>query len=149
MAIDGHRGFQLARMVVAGKGRDAEVPVRIGWKVHPPLLRALGLKRKLTVGTWAAPALRLLAKGKHLRGTKVDPFGYAFVRRLERELAAEYRAAIDELLVRLSADNLDEAIRIAELPDHVRGYEDLKVRRVGEYRDELRRALAEFDPGAP
>ena len=122
---------------------------RVSWKLHPPLLRALGLKRKISVPTWALPAIKLLALGKFLRGTVLDPFGYTAMRRLERKLPGEYRSAIDEVLDRLSADNLDEAIRIAELPDHVRGFEALKLRRIGEYRDELRRALSEFCLGAP
>ena len=37
----------------------------------------------------------------------------------------------------LTADRLDEAVAIAGLPDRVRGYEDLKLRRIGEYRREL------------
>ena len=32
----------------------------------------------------------MLAKGKRLRGTKFDPFGYAHVRRVERDLLADY-----------------------------------------------------------
>ena len=38
-------------------------------------------------------ALRMLAKGKRLRGTKLDPFGYAHVRRVERELLDQYAAS--------------------------------------------------------
>ncbi len=131
-----------ARAVVAG-GR-----ARISWQLHPPLLRALGLRGKIGLGTWATPWVRLLARGKTLRGTPFDLFGYTAVRRTERALPGEYRAALDELLDRLSPDSLDEAVRIAELPDHVRGYEELKLERVAEYRAELRRALAEFDPAA-
>ncbi len=122
---------------------------RVTWRLHPPLLRALGLRRKIGLGTWATPLVRMLARAKVLRGTPLDLFGYAAVRRVERALPGEYCAAIDELLDRLSPDTLDEAVRIAELPDHVRGYEELKLTRVAEYRAELRRALAEFDPGAP
>ncbi|MDH3705426.1 MAG: 2-oxoacid ferredoxin oxidoreductase, partial [Acidimicrobiia bacterium] len=114
------------------------------WKLHPPMLKALGLDDKISVGSWAEPAVAVLAKGKRLRGTPADPFRWTSVRRIERELPGEYVDAIDVVLARLTADNLDAAVAIAELPDHVRGYEDLKLRRVAEYRTQLAQALASF-----
>ena len=51
---------------------------------------------------------------------------------------------ISELCASLTHDNLASAVRVASLPDMVRGYEDLKVRRIGEYRAELSDALVEF-----
>jgi len=127
-------GMRDARDLAAGEGR-------ISWRLHPPILRALGLRHKLALGPWAAPMVRLLARGKRLRGTRLDPFGRSEVRRLERELPGEYRAAVRTLLARLNAGNLDEAVRIAGLPDCVRGYEELKIGRIGEYRAQLRAAL--------
>jgi hypothetical protein len=94
---------------------------------HPPLLRALGRERKIKVGTWAAPGLALLAKGKRLRGTPWDPFGHTRVRRAERKLAADYRRAIDEVIDGLTTERLDRAIEIASLPATVRGYEHRKL----------------------
>ena len=69
-------------------GEDA----RIYFMLHPPLLRALGLKRKLKLGRWFVPAFRLLYRMRRLRGTRLDPFGPAKVRRVERELITEYEA---------------------------------------------------------
>jgi indolepyruvate ferredoxin oxidoreductase len=114
---------------------------KIAWRLHPPLLRAIGLEHKIGIPGWAAPAIKLLAKGKRLRGTPLDPFGYTHVRRIERELPREYVAAIDQVLTKLSADRLDDAVALAALPDLVRGYEDIKVRRVETYRQRLREAL--------
>ena len=51
---------------------------------------------------------------------------------------------LDEVYRRLTADVLTDAIAIAELPDQIRGYEELKIRRVDEYRDQMRTALATF-----
>jgi len=130
-------GLREARRVAGGTGR-------IAWRLHPPLLRALGLRRKLAVGSWAAPLVRLLALGKRLRGSWLDPFGWSEVRRLERELPGEYRAAIRSLLARLHADHLAEAVRIAELPDGIRGYEGLKLERIREYRKQLHSSLERF-----
>jgi indolepyruvate ferredoxin oxidoreductase len=66
------------------------------------------------------------------------------MRRLERELAREFRAALAEVYPALTTDNHAEAVAIANLPDLVRGYEDLKLRRVAEYRLELSAALEDF-----
>ena len=35
-------------------------PIRFFWHLHPPLLRALGLKKKLKLGAWFAPAFKAL-----------------------------------------------------------------------------------------
>jgi indolepyruvate ferredoxin oxidoreductase len=110
---------------------------RIAYQLHPPLLRALGVDHKLRFGYWSRPLFRWLARGKRLRGTVLDPFRWTKVRRAERALPGEYRAAMTKVLGALTADNLDAAVRVAELPDLVRGYEDLKLERVAEFRHRL------------
>ncbi len=131
-------GLAAAREVAGGRGK-------IAWRLHPPILRAMGLSHKIAIPSWASPAVRLLAKGKHLRGTPFDPFGYTHVRRLERELPGEYVAAIDRVLAQLDASKLDAAVKLAELPDLVRGYEEIKVQRAANYRQRMREALGAFE----
>lgn len=141
--------YEVARLMTNAEGLAAAREVagesgRIAWRLHPPLLRALGLRRKIRVGFWAWPLIRLLAGARFLRGTLFDPFGFAAVRRLERALPGEYREAIEECLETLDADRLEAAIALAALPDAVRGYERLKLERAAAYRDKLaeaRRAL--------
>ena len=70
-------------------------PRRVTWHLHPPLLRALGLERKLRLGPWFRHALRALRALRRLRGTPYDPFGYAAIRREERRLVPWYRGARD------------------------------------------------------
>jgi indolepyruvate ferredoxin oxidoreductase len=145
--------YEVARLMTDADGLAAAREVagkrgRIAWQLHPPILRALGLERKIAIGAWATPAVRLLAKGKRLRGTVLDPFGWTGVRRLERELGTEYVNGIDRVLAALSAENLDAAVKLAELPDLVRGYEDLKVERAAVYRVRLAEALAAFGAAA-
>ena len=128
---------------VAGPG------ARLVWHLHPPFLRALGMSRKLKLGRWARPVLVGLRGAKRLRGTPLDLFGYARVRRCERRLPGEYREAIRALLGTLDAINRDEAVEIADLPDAVRGYEDLKMRRVAAYREELGERVKSFCAAVP
>src|SRR4029453_8548347 len=51
--------------------------VRVQYNLHPPLLRAMGVNRKLKLGAWFDTAFRALARMKRLRGTALDPFGRA------------------------------------------------------------------------
>jgi indolepyruvate ferredoxin oxidoreductase len=105
-------------------------PRRLHWHFHPPLLRALGLRRKLRLGPWFAPALRGLRALRWLRGTALDPFGYAAVRREERRLIPWYRALVIRALDGHGADGHARALELARLPESIRGYEDIKLRAI-------------------
>src|SRR3712207_3300381 len=59
--------------------------VKVYFRLHPPVLRAMGLKRKLKLGPWFVPAFKMLRSMKRLRGTPLDLFGIPSVRRLERD----------------------------------------------------------------
>jgi indolepyruvate ferredoxin oxidoreductase len=72
---------------------------------------------------------------RRLRGTPFDPFGRAAVRRLERELIGEYRTIVEEEVADLAPSTHGRAIRLAEAPDIVRGYEQIKVANVARFRD--------------
>ncbi len=141
--------YEVARLLTSPEATAAAEAVggpgtKVTWKLHPPMLRALGMKNKIALGPSTRPLMVVLAKGKRLRGTALDPFGRAHVRKLERELLAEYRGVIETLTRKLTSSNYDEAVRIAKLPDLVRGYEERKVTRAAEYRGKLRDALADW-----
>ena len=102
--------------------------------LHPPLLRALGRKDKLRLGPWFRPAFVVLRMMKPLRGTAFDPFGYTRVRRTERGLVGEYRAMIESTLATLSEETYERSVEAAALPDMIRGYEEIKLASVEQYR---------------
>ncbi|MBC8483593.1 MAG: 2-oxoacid:acceptor oxidoreductase family protein [Actinobacteria bacterium] len=136
--------YEVARLLIATEGRTATDSVggpgaAVTWRLHPPFLRTLGMTKKLSIpATIGRPAMWLLSKGRLLRGTALDPFGRADVRRLERQILAEYRKALHRILTDLTAEGLDDAVAIAGLAMDVRGYEDLKVRRGNEFLAEIR-----------
>jgi indolepyruvate ferredoxin oxidoreductase len=99
----------------------------IGYNLYPPLLRAMGLKKKLKLGAWFRSPLRALASMKSLRGTPLDIFGYAAVRREERALIAWYEQLVRDCLDRAMPDNLSLAQEIVALPQQIRGYESIKL----------------------
>jgi indolepyruvate ferredoxin oxidoreductase len=110
--------------------------VKLAFNLHPPLLRAMGLKRKLKLGGWFVPAFRSLRGMRRVRGTRLDPFGRAEVRRVERELIREYEELVDEALTLLTPDTHATAVELLELPDLIRGYEDIKLRNLERFRSE-------------
>ena len=134
-----------------GAGLEAEFGpgARASWRLHPPVLRALGMKRKIALGPWFVPAFRVLRAMRGLRGTPMDPFGRTRVRVVERELIGEYLGLVDHLIDRLSPATTPLAVRLAELPDVVRGYEDVKLRTVESYRQSLAELRAQLDDTRP
>jgi indolepyruvate ferredoxin oxidoreductase len=136
--------YEVARLLLADAAtagyRSVGGPdTTVTYHLHPPMLRALGVQRKLRLRRSAVPALRVLRAAKGLRGTPADPFRWAEVRRVERAMIPEYVAAMERVQRRLTPETLDDAVDIASLPDQVRGYEDLKLRRAAAYRAELAR----------
>ena len=139
--------YEVARLLV-DKTFDDQVaktfsqPRRMVYHLHPPLLRRLGVRRKLAFGPWIRPVLRVLAKGKRLRGSPLDPFGWLAARREERELVGWYLGVVDALLEQLDADTVEIAARIADAPRAIRGYEDVKRRAAAEAKDWVADQLA-------
>jgi indolepyruvate ferredoxin oxidoreductase len=119
----------------------------VTWHLQPPATQALGIDRKLRFRQRTAPLFAALERGKRLRGTRFDPFGRTELRRLERALPVEFEAAMDRVLALVTTNTIsfEQATEIAALPDQVRGYEELKLRRAAEYRAQLASTLAEFD----
>ncbi len=113
--------------------------------LHPPLLRSLGVQRKLRFGVSATPLFHALHAGRRLRGTALDPFARSEVRRVERELIDEYRALVATALARLDLGRYDTALEIAGLPDMVRGYEQIKLDNVSRMRARAAELVAALD----
>jgi indolepyruvate ferredoxin oxidoreductase len=135
--------YEVARLSLDPKLR-ADIKATFGedasfaFKLHPPMLRALGMDSKIALPQPVGEAaFKALVRMKRLRGTRLDPFGKAEVRRVERALIEDYRGEIDALLGSLSVASLPVAAQIAELPDMIRGYEEIKLGNVAAYRARL------------
>ncbi|WP_067832585.1 indolepyruvate ferredoxin oxidoreductase family protein [Actinomadura kijaniata] len=135
-----HLDPELRRRVEEQFGEGAE----IRYMLHPPILRALGMDKKIALGRSAKPAFHALRAMRRLRGTPLDVFGQTGHRRMERRLVAEYLAVVDRLAAELTADRHDLAVEIAELPDLVRGYEQIKEANVVRYHERMRDLLARW-----
>src|SRR5581483_11317676 len=143
--------YEVARLSLepalrAGLEAEFGPGARAAWRLHPPVLRALGLKRKIALGPWFVPAFRVLRAMRGVRGTWLDPFGRTRVRVTERALIEEYLGLVDQLIGHLSPATAALAVELASLPDVVRGYEDVKLRNVESYRQSLAGLRAQLDP---
>lgn len=137
--------YEVARLMLLPEADAAAAeagPGRRSFLLHPPVLKALGRREKLRFGEQTRPAFVALAAGKRLRGTRLDPFGATEVRRTERELVREYTGLVRLLVDGLDAGSHARAVEVAGMVDSVRGYEDLKMRRVAEYRSAVAGAVA-------
>jgi indolepyruvate ferredoxin oxidoreductase len=145
--------YEVARLSLEsslGAGLEAEFGpgARASWRLHPPVLRALGMQRKVALGPWFVPAFRVLRAMRGVRGTRLDPFGRTRVRVTERALIEEYRGLVDDLIGRLSPATAALAVQLASLPDGVRGYEEVKLRNVESYHRSLAELRAQLDAPA-
>ncbi|MBB0968396.1 indolepyruvate ferredoxin oxidoreductase family protein [Dietzia aerolata] len=120
---------------------------RVTWKLHPPILRAMGMKKKISLGPWFTPVYAALRAARKVRGTRLDLFGYTHMRRLERELVDQYIDVVDEICGAICADNHAVAVEIASAPDVVRGYEHVKLANVDEYKTQLASLRSRFFDG--
>jgi len=103
---------------------------RIKFHLAPPLFSSRDPKTghllKREFGPWMLPMFRLLAKLKGLRNTAFDLFGYTAERKQERALIGQYESLIEELLGSLAPANHPLAVKLASIPDDIRGYGHVK-----------------------
>ena len=157
--------YEVARLFTDGTFQqqleaEFEGDYRVEWHAAPPRIPVLdwfldrtdprtGRTRKIRLGPWVFPALRLLARLKFLRGSPLDPFGRTAHRRLERNLAEAYETTLDELLAGLRPENHGIAVEIAGLPETVRGFEGVKEEQLAKAQRREAELLGEFRRQAP
>ena len=115
--------------------------------MSPPglsLLKRSSTSKKIALGSWIEPILRLLAKGKHVRGKRLDPMGWTKERRQNRHLIAQYREMLEMSAANLSAGNLTQVKLIAELPDLIRGFGHVREANLEIYRTKRRELMTAF-----
>ena len=137
--------YEVARLLLAPEARAAVEAVggpgaRVQWQLHPPLLRSLGMQRKITLGRWATPLLAGLRSARRLRGTPLDVAGWTGLRRIERSLAVDYVDAVMGLA--RSGASTETMLEFVGLPDIVRGYESIKEANIVTYRKRMAEIVA-------
>ena len=148
--------YEVARLYTDGEFARAlheqfEGDIALEFFMAPPLL-ARGRNgqppRKMRLGGWLLPAMRVLAQGRRLRGTALDIFGRTQERRMERAMIREYLQRIDWLLPALTAERLKTATEIAALPLQMRGFGHVKLANIVLAKAREAELLHRFDPAA-
>ncbi len=125
---------------------------KLSLNLAPPVLsRGSGerrpRKREFTIRV--LPLLRLLSRGKALRGTWADPFGRTEERRAERALITEYESLAESIIHHLAPHNHAEAVALLDLASEVRGFGPVKRASIVAYRSKLPHLEAAFQLRRP
>jgi indolepyruvate ferredoxin oxidoreductase len=148
--------YEVARLYTDGRFQQQlkqqfEGEIELEFYMAPPAIAKAKngqAPKKVRLGGWMLPAMKLLAKGRALRGTAFDLFGKTEERRMERELIERYRERVQALLPGLSPDRLKAATEIAALPLQMRGFGHVKLANVALARAREAELLHRFDPAA-
>jgi indolepyruvate ferredoxin oxidoreductase len=146
--------YEVARLYTDGEfarslHEQFEGDVRLEFYMAPPALtraRDGSPPRKIRLGGWMLPLMKLMSHGRRLRGTALDFFGRTAERRLERELIESYQRRIEAMLPSLSRERLKVACEIAALPLQMRGFGHVKLANVALARAREAELLHRFDP---
>ncbi len=127
--------YEVARLYTDGEflknvTRQFDNVGAIRFHMSPPFLapkdKVTGLPKKIVLGSWLMPALRVLARARILRGSWLDIFGMTAERRLERRLLSDYEKVIDKLASELTPGNRELALKLASYPAAIKGFGHIK-----------------------
>ncbi|MFP6656516.1 MAG: indolepyruvate ferredoxin oxidoreductase family protein, partial [Myxococcota bacterium] len=123
---------------------DYTVQVHLAPQMFFPRDPDTGRARKLSIGPRVMTLMKGLRHLKFIRHTVFDVFNRTAHRRREWALVGAYAATVEELLAGLSPDNLDLAVQIAEIPEHIRGFDTVKDAQLAEAKEEEMKLLERF-----
>jgi indolepyruvate ferredoxin oxidoreductase len=103
----------------------------VAFHMSPPLLTRIdprtGRRNKVAIpGSLAMPLFRVLRRGKVIRGTVLDLFGYQAERKAERALIEQYIADLRDVLPKLRPETMATVTELAALPETIRGFGPVK-----------------------
>ena len=79
---------------------------------------------------YAKTLFKYLKHGKKLRGTKFDPLGYSYERKLERSIRDHYISLVKEWSDNINLDNYSSIVELATQPENIRGYGHIKIESI-------------------
>ena len=149
--------YEVARLYADGRFQAQLGQTFKGGKVKvllaPPLLSPKddqGRPKKLAFGGWMLRwGFPMLARLKGLRGGPLDLFAATAERRAERRLLADYEATLDKLVTGLSPERLPTAVKLASLPDQIRGFGHVKDAAMAAAKADEAKLWAEWDRKPP
>ena len=121
----------------------------VSYHLAPPLFSrpdpVTGRPKKARYGGWVKPVMSVLAGLKGLRGTAFDLFGYTAERRTERAALARYEDLLAQITSRLTDDCYEAAVKLASVPEHIRGFGPVRAAHLAEADKQYAAAQEAFD----
>ena len=152
--------YEVARLYTDGAFEQQvadlfEGDYQLYFHLAPPLLAKTNEQGELVkqrFGPTTLTLLRLLARCKGLRGSKLDIFGRSSERCQERALIGQYTECVAELLAGLgegqqaadAAQRYALALEIARIPEQIRGFGHVKARHLLQAQQNWQVLLAQF-----
>ena len=131
--------YEVARLHTGNEIREylddkLEGNYKIEYSLAPPVLggrnKSTGKYPKRKLPSFTFYIFKVLKHFKFLRGTIFDIFGFSKHRKIERDLIIEYENIILKILDNISIDNYEIAIKIASLPEQIKGYDVVKEKNI-------------------
>ena len=131
--------YEVARLHTGNEIREylddkLEGNYKIEYSLAPPVLggrnKNTGKYPKRKLPSFTFYIFTILKHFKFLRGTIFDIFGFSKHRKIERDLIDEYENIILKILDNISEDNYEIAIKIASLPEQIKGYDVVKEKNI-------------------
>ncbi|MVO14976.1 indolepyruvate ferredoxin oxidoreductase family protein [Parasedimentitalea huanghaiensis] len=128
--------FEVARLLTSPDFKhqiegEFEGDFTVKYHLAPPLLSrkvdGRGRPLKRAFGAWLRPVMSILAKGKRLRGSSLNIFGYHAEAKLHRELLTWFEAALDQVAQNYSAGTHNRCRDILAAPMEIRGYGPVRL----------------------
>jgi len=126
--------YEVARLYAQGSfisQLNEKFAGKVSLKFHlaPPVLSPKdrrGNPRKLKFPGFTLYLFKLMAKLRFLRGGAFDLFGYSNERRQERQSIDEYKSQLIRIMHKLSEDQYEIALELAQLLQQLRGFGHVK-----------------------
>jgi indolepyruvate ferredoxin oxidoreductase len=152
--------YEVARMYTDGSfqaqvAQNFDGVRKIEFHLAPPLLswwrrdKQTGHPYKMTFGPWMMSVFRFLAKGRRLRGTAWDVFGYTAERKRERQMIADYEALLDRIIPKLAPETHATVTQLAGLPMEIKGFGHVKDANYEKAMARQKSLLAALDDPTP
>jgi len=108
-----------------------------------------GRPKKRAMGPWVMKLFKLLQRGKKLRGTPFDLFGYTAERRAEREWIKRFEKDLQRIQSELTPENAPIAEQLLSIPDEIRGFGPVKQAAMQAAEQRRAQLWRDFDSPTP
>ena len=125
-------------------------PQKVYYHLHPPRHTCAGVEAQISAWSLVRETATPVASNENVTWRSPGPFWVCQTSpRGTRALIPWYRQTVTQVVAHLTDSNHALAVVIANAPDTIRGYEELKLQRLDEARELVAQHLARFPTSTP